>query len=236
MGWTNPIGKRVQANGDGRVVGVVQDFNFKSLHHQIEPLVLVLANNDMSRIDDLNKPFQQRHLILDIAPDGVTQTLSHAERVMADADPKHPFEYRFLDDALDEQYKTELTLTKLIGIFAAISIFIACLGLFGLAAFTTEQRSREIGTRKVLGATAWQIVGLLARRILVLVLIASVLASVGAYFWIDEWLADFAYRADINPLIFLLSAAAAGVVAFATVAAQSWRTASADPVHTLRYV
>jgi putative ABC transport system permease protein len=236
MGWTNPIGKRIQANGDGRVVGVVQDFNFKSLHHQIEPLVLVQSNNDMSRIDDLNKPFQQRHLILEIAPEGVTQTLSHAERVMADADPKHPFEYRFLDDALDEQYKTELTLTKLIGIFAAISIFIACLGLFGLAAFTTEQRSREIGTRKVLGATAWQIVGLLAKRILVLVLIASVLASVGAYFWIDEWLADFAYRADINPLIFLLSAVVAGVVAFATVAAQSWRTASADPVHTLRYV
>ncbi|MEO8315159.1 MAG: FtsX-like permease family protein, partial [Pseudomonadota bacterium] len=124
--------------------------------------------------------------------------------------------------------------TKLIGIFAGVSIFIACMGLFGLAAFTTEQRSREIGTRKVLGATAWQIVGLLARRILVLVLVASVLASIASYFAIDEWLAGFAYRAPVNALIFLLAAAAAAAVAFATVAAQSWRTAHADPVHSLR--
>jgi putative ABC transport system permease protein len=236
MGWTNPIGKRVQANGNGRVVGVVQDFNYKSLRFSIEPLVIIQGNNDMSRVNDLNKPFQQRHLILDISPEEVSQTLSHAERVMSEADPKHPFEYRFLDAALDEQYRTELNLTKLIGIFAAISIFIACLGLFGLAAFTTEQRSREIGTRKVLGATAWQIVGLLAQPILVLVLIASVLAGVGAWFWMDGWLEGFAYRAGINPLIFLLSAAVAASVAFATVAAQSWRTANADPVQSLRYV
>jgi putative ABC transport system permease protein len=155
---------------------------------------------------------------------------------MAEADPRHPFEYEYLDEALDAQYTTELALTKLIGIFAAISILIACMGLFGLAAFTTEQRTREIGTRKVLGATAWQIVGLLARRILVLVLIASVLAGVGAYFAVDEWLAGFAYRAGINPLIFLLAAVVAAAVAFATVAAQSWRTANADPVGSLRHV
>jgi putative ABC transport system permease protein len=235
MGWSNPIGKRVQVGGDGRVVGVVQDFNFKSLRFQIDPLVIRQLSNDMSNVDDLNKPFQQRHLILDISPQEVSQTLSHAERVMAEADPKHPFEYRFLDTALDEQYKSEITLTRLIGIFAAISIFIACLGLFGLAAFTTEQRTREIGTRKVLGATAWQIVTLLARRILVLVLIASALAAVAAYFWIDVWLEDFAYRAGVNPLIFLLAAAAAAAVAFATVAAQSWRTAHADPVESLRF-
>lgn len=235
MGWANPIGKRVQANGDGRVVGVVKDFNFKSLHHQIDPLVLVQLRNDMSQVDEINRPFQQRHLILDISPEDVPLTLAHAESVMAGADPKHPFEYRFLDAALDAQYRTETTLTKLIGIFAAISIFIACLGLFGLAAFTTEQRTREIGTRKVLGATAWQIIGLLARRILVLVLVASVLAAVGAWFWVDVWLEDFAYRAGINPLIFLLAAAVAAAVAFSTVAAQSWRTAHADPVNSLRY-
>ena len=123
---------------------------------------------------------------------------------------------------------------KLIGIFAAICIFIACLGLFGLAAFTTEQRTREIGTRKVLGATPWQIITLLARRILMLVAIAAVLASVIAYFAIDEWLAGFAYRAGINPLVFLLAAAAAAAVAFATVALQAYKAASADPVNALR--
>jgi putative ABC transport system permease protein len=233
MGWTEPLGKRVL---DGRVVGVVRDFNYKSLKFRVEPLVMRKLSNDMSGVNETNKPFQQRHLILDITGADVGRTLAFVEKVMIGADPRHPFEYRFLDEALDAQYKAELSLTKLIGIFAGVSIFIACMGLFGLAAFTTEQRSREIGTRKVLGATAWQIVGLLARRILVLVLVAAVLASIASWFAIDEWLAGFAYRADINPLIFLLAAVAAAVVAFATVAAQSWRTASADPVNALRYV
>ncbi len=233
MGWTEPLGKRVQ---DGRVVGVVKDFNFKSLKFRVEPLVLRRLSNDMSGVSEINKPFQQRHLILDITGAEVGKTLAFVERIMTAADPRHPFEYRFLDEALDAQYKAELSLTKLIGIFAGVSIFIACMGLFGLAAFTTEQRSREIGTRKVLGATAWQIVILLARRILALVLVAALLASAASYFAIDEWLAGFAYRAGINPLIFLLAAVAASAVAFVTVAAQSWRTASADPVNALRYV
>jgi putative ABC transport system permease protein len=124
----------------------------------------------------------------------------------------------------------------LISIFSAVCIFIACLGLFGLASFTTEQRTREIGTRKVLGATTWQIIALLARRILILVLVAAVLASIVAYFAIDEWLSGFAYKAGINPLIFILSAAVAAAIAFATVALQSFKTASADPVQALRFV
>jgi putative ABC transport system permease protein len=154
---------------------------------------------------------------------------------MAQADPNHPVEYRFLDAALDSLYSTERNLTRLIGIFAAISIVVSCLGLFGLTAFTTEQRSREIGTRKVLGATAWQIVSLLARRVLVLVLIAAALADVAAYFVVDEWLQDFAYKAGIDPVIFVLAAGAVAAVSLATVAAQTWRTANADPVHSLRY-
>jgi putative ABC transport system permease protein len=231
MRWTDPIGKRVM---DGRVVGVMKDFNFKSLKFQVEPLVMRRLDNDMTNVSETNKPFQQRHLILDITGADVGKVLAFVEKIMAEADPRHPFEYRFLDEALDAQYKAERSLTGLIAIFAGVSIFIACMGLFGLAAFTTEQRSKEIGTRKVLGASAWQIVGLLARRILILVVIASVLASIAAYFAIDEWLAGFAYRAGINPLIFLLAAAAAATVAFATVAAQSWRTANADPVHALR--
>ena len=235
MGWTNPIGQRVQFRGEGRVVGVVRDFNFKTLHHRIEPLVMFSLSNDMSRERAFERPFQRRQLILDIAPREVSRALGVAERVMADADPQHPFEYRFLDASLDKLYRTEISLARLIGIFAAISIFIACLGLFGLTAFTTEQRSREIGTRKVLGASAWQIIGLLARRILVLVLLASVLAAVAAYFAIEGWLQGFAYQAGIDPLIFLLAAAVAAAVAVATVAAQTWRTAKADPVQALRY-
>jgi putative ABC transport system permease protein len=157
-------------------------------------------------------------------------------RVITQADARNPFEYEFLDSVLDNLYRKDRQLMALIGIFAVICIFIACLGLFGLAAFATEQRTREIGTRKVLGATTAQIITLLARRILVIVLVAAALASVVAYFAIDEWLTNFAYHAGINPLIFVLSAAAAAAVAFGTVALQSLKTARADPVEALRHV
>jgi putative ABC transport system permease protein len=237
MGWSNPLGKRVQIRGEnGRVVGVVKDFNFKSLHTTIEPAVMYRLSTDFSRVPEINKPFLQNYLILDIAPDNIGKTLSYIEKVMGEADPKHAFEYTFLDASLEELYRNETGLTRLIGIFAAVSIFIACLGLFGLSTFTTEMRTREIGTRKVLGATSWQIVRLLARPIMLLVLLASGLAAVASYFAIDEWLTSFAYRAGINPLIFVLALLVAGSVAFITVALQSWKTASSDPVNTLRHV
>jgi len=237
MGWTEPLGKRIQLGAQsGRVVGVVQDFNFKSLHSPIEAFAMWRLVDDFSQTTEVFRPFQQRYLILNIAGADIRQTLDDVEHVMTRADPKHPFEFTFLDDALDKAYKSEKQLMRLIGIFAAICIFIACLGLFGLSAFTTEQRTREIAMRKVLGATTWQIIALLARRILLLVVIAAVLASVIAYFGIDKWLTGFAYRARINPLVFVLAAAAAAAVAFATVALQSYRTASADPVDGLRHV
>jgi len=233
MGWTNPLGKRIN---QGRVVGVVKDFNYRSLRDKIEPLLILPMGIDMSQVQEINKPFQQRQLILDVSNDNMRGTIDHVRRVITDADPKHPFEFGFIDAKLDELYRAETSLTRLIGIFAAVSIFIACMGLFGLAAFTTEQRTREIGTRKVLGATSWQIVALLARPIMILVLIASVLASVASYFAIDEWLINFAYRTRINPVIFLAALVVAASVAFITVAMQSWKTASADPVNALRHV
>jgi len=237
MGWTEPLGKRIQlGQNSGRVIGVVADFNFKSLHSPIEAFAMWPLVDDFSTLQEVMRPFQQRMLVLNISGAQVSQTLDFVEHVISQADPKHPFEFNFLDDSLDKLYKSEHQLMRLIGIFAAVCIFIACLGLFGLAAFTTEQRTREIGMRKVLGASTWQIITLLARRILVLVVIAAVLASVIAYFGIDEWLAGFAYRARINPLIFALSAAVAAAVAFITVALQSYKTASANPVNALRHV
>jgi putative ABC transport system permease protein len=237
MGWTEPLGKRVQAgNLTGRVVGVLADFNYKSLHSKVEPLLMFPLPDDFTGMSDIMRPFQERELVVKISGTDVDQTLGYIEDVMAKVDSKHPFQFEFLDDQLDHLYKSEHQLTKLIGIFATVCIFIACLGLFGLASFTTEQRTREIGTRKVLGASAWQIITLLSRRMLLLVVIASVLAAVISYFAIDEWLTGFAYRAGINPLIFLVAAAVAVVVAFVTVALQSYKTANADPVEALRQV
>lgn len=237
MGWSEPLGKRGQmGNQSGHVVGVVQDFNFKSLHTLVEPLLMFPLVDNFGQVPEIFRPTVQRLLVVKISGTEVDKTLAYIEGVMAKADPKHPFQYQFLDDSLDQLYKSEHQLTRLIGIFSVICIFIACLGLFGLASFTTEQRSREIGTRKVLGASAWQIITLLARRILLLVVIASVLAAVISYFAIDEWLTGFAYRAGINPLIFVIAAVVAAIVAFVTVALQSYKTASADPVDALRQV
>jgi putative ABC transport system permease protein len=237
MGWEKPIGKRLQLAGQsGRVVGVVHDFNFKSLRSSIEPFVMFPMNNDYSNVSPVVRPLLQQLLVLNVSGEDVPGTLGHIERVMSQADPLHPFDYTFLDDSLDKLYKSETQLMKLIGLFAAVCIFIACLGLFGLAAFATEQRTHEIGTRKVLGATSMQIIVLLSKRILLIVVIAAVLASAIAYFAIDEWLAGFAYRAGINPFIFVLSAIVAAAVAFATVALQSFKTARADPVEALRHV
>jgi putative ABC transport system permease protein len=235
MGWTEPLGKHISLGPrSGKVIGVVQDFNFKSLHSRIEPFAMWPVSDDFTAVPDALRPFQQRLLVINISGTDVSDTLGYIERVMTQIDPRHPFEFEFLDQQLDNLYKTEHRLMGLIGIFAAVCIFIACLGLFGLAAFTTEQRSREIATRKVLGASAWQIITLLSRPILILVLVAAVLASVLAYLAIDEWLASFAYRAAINPLMFVVAALAAAVVAFATVALQAYKTANSDPVEALR--
>jgi putative ABC transport system permease protein len=239
MGWTQPLGKLITFNGgqrQGRVIGVVEDFNFRSLHKLIDPLVLMPMSNDVSGVADLNKFFLKRVLVVSMTGEDLTDTVEYVGKVFTQADPRHPFEYEFLDSRLDNFYRSDRQLMSLIGIFAGICIFIACLGLFGLAAFATEQRTREIGTRKVLGATTTQIITLLARRILAIVLVAAVLASVLAYFAMDEWLTNFAYRAGINPLIFVLAAAAAAAVAFGTVALQSLKTARADPVEALRHV
>jgi putative ABC transport system permease protein len=239
MGWTEPLGKRVSPiynNTNGHVIGVVRDFNFKSLHTVVEPLILWPVDDTFAGVEPVYLAFQQRMLVLSITGTDIGRTLAHVEEVLRRIDPKHPFEYAFLDSSLDNLYRAELTLTKLIGAFAVVCILIACLGLFGLAAFTTEQRTREIGTRKVLGASTWQIIVLLARRTLLLVVVAGVLASIVAYLAVEQWLTGFAYRAAINPLTFVLSTAVAAGVAFATVAVQSLRAAQADPASTLRHV
>lgn len=224
-GWQQPLGKRIQGiNGGGKVIGVVNDFHVKSLHSQVEPFV-------MYQFRDV----YPRTMIVKISDTDILKTVKFLQDTLAAYDPRHPFEYRFLDDVIDNQYLSDNNLMRMTGIFSGICIFISCLGLFGLAAFATEQRNKEIGIRKVLGASASQIIIMLAKKTLWLVLAGSVVASIVAYYAMDEWLSGFAYRTTIYPLIFLLSAVVVIMVAFVTIVLQSYRAAQANPALMIRY-
>ena len=231
MGWVEPLGKRVN---DRRVVGVVRDFHFTSLHQQIEPLLIFRIKDDFSEVGPVWGSILSMTVLVHISGEHIFETLKHIEEVFLKFDPLHPLEYGFLDDTLDQLYFQEWRLILLTGVFSPVCILISCLGLFGLVAFTTEQRIKEIGIRKVLGATTFKIIIMITRRILFLVLGASGVASLAAYLAINEWLSGFAYRTHINPLVFVFSAFVAMVIAFVTVTLQSFKAAQANPVNALR--
>ncbi|MGD9158453.1 MAG: hypothetical protein PVG39_08615 [Desulfobacteraceae bacterium] len=177
-------------------------------------------------------------MILHISDQNIPQTLSFLEDRFAEYDAKHPFDYEFLDDLISETYLKEENLMKMTGIFSGICIFISCLGLYGLAAYNTEQRKKEIAIHKVLGASASQIIFMLARQVLWLVLAGSVVASIIAFLSLDEWLQTFTYQIKMTGaalFIFPLSALVVIAVAYVTIALQSYRTAQANPALTIRY-
>ncbi|HLF09715.1 MAG TPA: FtsX-like permease family protein [Gammaproteobacteria bacterium] len=238
--WDEPIGKRFELGGGpgaqkGTVVGVVKDFNFRSVHNEIEPFAIYRLVDNFAQLPPALRQMQQRPIVLNISGNDVSGTIEHVRETIREFDPQHPFELEFLDDSLNELYAADQRLTRLIAIFAGLCIFIACLGLFGLAAFTAAQRTREIGVRKVFGARTGQIITLLAHRIVWLVIAAAAVASVLAYLVMKAWLENFAFRTSINPLVFVAAALAGLGIAYLTVALQSWKAARAHPVHALRY-
>ncbi len=238
--WKEPLGKRFQLGGGpnaqtGTVVGVVKDFNFSSVHNEIAPFAIYRLVDNFAQLPPALRQMQQRPLVVSISGKDVTGTIDFIRDTVRKFDPVHPFEFEFLDTSLERLYVADQRLTTMIGIFAGLCIFIACLGLFGLAAFTAAQRTREIGVRKVFGAGTNQIIGLLASRIVYLVLAASVVSSVLAYLLMLAWLRNFAFRAAINPGVFLLAALAGLGIAYVTVAMQSLKAARAHPVRSLRY-
>jgi len=207
----------------GDVVGIVQDFNVSSLHNTIEPTIIVPANEP-------GGVFYAR-----LKGENIPETMNFIEEQWADYDPNHPFEYEFLDESFDELYRADERQSSLISVLSGICLFISLLGVLGLSAFTAEQRTKEVGVRKVLGATVPQIVYLLFKDVMVLVGIASLLAAPLAYWLIDRWLQDFAYRVDINILLFVLASAAALLIAFTTMSFHSVKAARRNPVVSLRY-
>ena len=218
------------------VVGVSNDFNFESLHSKVEPLVLAVEPVGLVRIasDITMADAPNPKISVKISGKNIPATISQLRMAWQKVAPEQAFDYTFLDNNLDKQYRSESRLGQLIGLATGLAILIACLGLFGIATLTIAQRTKEIGVRKVLGATVAGIVGLLSKDFLNLVLFALVIASPVAYFFMDNWLADFAYRISIQWWVFLLTGTLAVVVAFLTVSFQSVRAALANPVESLR--
>jgi len=229
LGWEEPLNRELRVpaeNYRARVAGVVKDFHFQSLHEPIAPLVLGHWNNPVSAIDYFTARIESANL---------PQTLAALQKVHEQFDQVTPFEYNFLDERLHDSYQTDMRVGKIFGAAATLTIFIACLGLLGLAAFTAEQRTKEIGVRKVLGASLGNIMLLLSKDFARLVLLATLLASPIAYLALQKWLQNFAYRITLGFETFLLAGLLALFIALLTVGYQALKAALANPVAALRY-
>ena len=229
LGWDDPVGKEIEFPGSRRtqrrtVIGVVRDFHIKSLHQRIEPLVFAFG-----------QPGNLWFPSIKIRGEDVSGALAFLQTTWNEIYPDYPFEYSFLDTDFDRLYTAEKRLEGIFGAFALFSIVIACLGLFGLASFMAEQRTKEIGVRKALGASVGGIVLLLSKDFVKLVTVAFVLGAPLAYLGMNRWLDDFAYRVDISWGIFLIAGSLSLAIAFLTISYQSIRAALADPVESLRY-
>ncbi|PSR55349.1 hypothetical protein AHMF7605_18470 [Adhaeribacter arboris] len=223
MGMKNPVGQTVSFwKGKGKIIGVAKNFHSQSLHEPIKPLIVLLEPRNASVV------------LVRTEPGKTKEALASLEKATRKYNPGYPFEYHFLDEIFEEQYKSEMTIGKLINCFAGLAIFISCLGLFGLALFTAEQRTKEIGVRKVLGASVVNIVALLSKDFLKLVLLANVIAWPLAWWAMHQWLQNFAFRADLGLWIFALAGIATLFIALLTVSFQAVRSAIANPVNSLR--
>lgn len=227
LGWQNPLSEElIDFDGQGKenvmkVIGVVKDFNFESFKTKVRPMVIFLTNTANNLL---------------IRYDGDAETaVKETEKLWKQYASGEPFQYTFLDQNFDELFREEQRLGSLFSVFTGLAIFIACLGLFALAAFTAEQRTKEIGIRKAMGATVVHITALLSREFTVLVLIAFTIAVVPTYFLLSSWLSQFTYKTDISIAVFVVSGVSALVIAWLTVVFQALKAGMAKPVNSLRY-
>jgi len=226
----NPLETQVEWGGSsygiekkGRVIGVVKDFQFQSLRDTISPLIIqVWSQNTFV-------------FALRIQPDDISGTLAYIESKWKAMDPSHPFEYSFMDETFDSIYRSEEKLSRIFSVFSILAIFIAALGLFGLALFMVKQKTKEIGVRKVLGASVGNIFVLLSKEFAILVLLANFFAWPAAFVLMQKWLQNFSYRVNIEFRIFILAAALAFFIALITISFQAMKAALSNPVESLRY-
>jgi putative ABC transport system permease protein len=228
LGWGSAVGREFEVlvenpTRKGRVIGVVMDFHFRSLHREVQPLVLRI------------QPFWYRTVSVRISPDDIPGTIDELNRAWREFVPDRPFEYTFLDEEFNRSYRSEERFASTLNAFAGVALFIACLGLYGLMAFMSERRTKEIGIRKVLGATSTNVVSLLSKETLILIAVACIIAWPVAYTVTTWWLQNFAYRTEIEPGIYVLAAVLAQAIACATISYHAIRAATANPVQALRY-
>ncbi|MES2730759.1 MAG: ABC transporter permease [Bacteroidota bacterium] len=223
MGMTDPVGKEVEFwQGKGPIIGVMKDFHLRSLHEKINPLVLVFNHQNTS------------FLLVKTKAGKTAQAIAELGRVTKQFNPAYPLTYHFLDEAYEQLYRNEQQVNTLINAFGVLAICISCLGLFGLAAFTAERRTKEIGIRKVLGASVTSIVALLSKDFLKLIALANIIAWPLAYYALHTWLQNFEYRIPIDSRLFGLAGVSALFIALLTVSFQAIKAAIANPVKSLR--
>jgi putative ABC transport system permease protein len=223
INYNDILGKQLSLNGQqGIIIGVVKDFHYESLHKRIEPLLIRMRPQSLS------------YLSIDIRTEAIIPTLQDLEKRWSALAPHRPFDFFFLDENFNHLYRADTQFGKMFGVFSFIAIILACLGLFGLTSFTVQQRTKEIGIRKILGASVTGVVRLLSGDFIRPVLFAVVIATPLAWYTLHRWLEDFAYRINMGVWIFLVASVLVLLIAILTVSVQSIRAALANPVDSLR--
>ena len=226
FGFDSGLDKRLTPGGPNAlpVIGSLKDYYFESLHQKIDPFVMILATEQAFN-----------WVFIKTTEENMPDVIPFAEREWRRINPGHPFEYTFVDRSIASMYQSETKLSRLFSIFTAIAIYIACLGLFGLASFTAAQRTKEIGIRKILGASVGGIITLLSKEYVKWIALANIFAWPLAYYFMRRWLEGFAYHIDLNIIAFLISGLLALIIALLTVSVQTFKAASTNPVDSLRY-
>lgn len=222
MDINNVVGKRLNFRGrEGTIIGVIKDFNFKPLQYAIEPMVVQHRKRGA-------------FTVIRTAPKSTESTIAALKTIYGDLNPTYPMAYNFVDASLDAQYKGEQQMGSIFNVFALLAIFISCLGLYGLSAFTAEQRFKEIGIRKVLGASSLKLVNMLSQDFLKLVFIAFVLAIPIAWYAMNQWLQEFAFHIEMQWWMFFAAGLTVLIIALSTISYQSLRASLSNPIESLR--
>jgi putative ABC transport system permease protein len=227
FGWDNPIGKKIRAldskNTAKIIIGVVKDFHMESLHNKIIPLYIE------------TEPSRFQYISIKVTPENSHESMMFLQEKWTEFDPTQPVNSLFLDEFFGDKYMPEKIVFKIVSYFTFLALFIACMGLFGLASFTAEQRNKEIGIRKALGASLAEIILLLSKEFTKWVFLANIIAWPVAYFAMNQWLKNFAYRINIGLGPFVLAGVLALIIALLTVGYQAVKAARVNPVVALRY-